>query len=259
MRKVGASVVVFGMLLGGVAAHAAPVQPGGPAEAPRAVPGPGPALTIRKVEAVVVPVPSKCGEPAKLRVALRNKTLQPWSGNINFVSTGNVNTPVHLAASGEDATKTIDVSGGILDCKKPLGSQVVRVWKEPTSPILAQSLKPKRVFSLRDLSANAPPSSNTKPWLRRVVVDANCGEKVSPLVVVHTFGPAQEAKLKLEFGATSKAIIMPLAANQATQVPLVVPGTLDCQAEGGIPGFGYELYGANPARGILEPNEVTFE
>ena len=255
MRKLGALVVTSGMMLGALAAHAAPPQPA-PTATPKIV-TPGPAVALRRVEAAVVPVPSKCGEPIKARVVLRNKTLQDWMGNVNFVANGSSNVPVHLASSGVDAEKTIDLNGGVLDCKKPLGTLGVRVWKEPTSPILVQVLRPKRVFSLRDLTAGAPLSND--PRLRRVVVDARCGEKVSPLAVLHTTGPAQQVMLKLEFGTTSKTSAVQVAPNQATQVPLDVPGTLDCQAQGGIPSFRYELLTGNAMRGMLEPNEVTFE
>jgi len=252
-------MVMGALLLGTIVAQAAPPRArSGPAEQPRA--NPGPAVTAATVEVTVIPVPSKCGEGARARVRLQNKTLRPWSGIVSFVANGTVNTPVTLTGLGADAVKVVDVTGGVLDCKKPLGPLGVRVWKDPVAPLLVKVLKPGRVFAVRDLSSSAPPAGDPRPWLRRVVLDVTCGQEASPLALVHSYGStAQSARVTLSFGAASKTTSVQVAPNQATPVRLEVPGALDCTAPGGIPALEYSLLDGMATTGALEPSEVTFQ
>lgn len=259
MRKIGVAVVMGGMLLGTVGAHAAPV-----ASQPGATPirvNPGPLAAVRKVEVTVAASNNKCGEPAKARVTVVNKTLQPWAGVINFVAGGSTSTPVAVAAFGsDDATKTVDVVGPKLDCGKPLGSQGLRVWKngETATPIFVKVLKPTKVSAFRDLSPNAPPSTETKVWLRRVVVDATCGGNVTATAMLHSFTSApQEAKVKLGFGIYVKESTVEVRGS--TPVPYGAPSPLDCNAAGGIPAFDYTLLTGLGATGKVDGYEVTFE
>jgi len=240
-------------VLATVAAHAAPTP------APTVRPGPAPTalVALKRVEATVVPVASKCGEPTKARVTLRNRTLQPWAGTVNLVTDGTVNTPVTLAASGDDAEKTVDVAGGTLDCTKKLQPFGLRVWKDPSAPILTQVLRPKRVAALAQPTA-VPPPTETRPWVRRVTYEGRCGEAIAPTMVVQNFGSApQEAKVKLAFGAATKEGTFPLTPGQATFIAVEV-ATLDC-ASGPVPTFQWALANGISAQGSLAPTEVTFE
>lgn len=261
MRKIGTTLVLGAAALlapafSGDLAHAAPQV--GPVERPSAVrPGATP-VAILRVEATVTPLPNNCGEPAKFDVTLKNRTLKAWNGIVNLVAGGTVNTPVSLAASGDDATKTIHAVGPApIDCKKPLGSAGVRVWADPSSPILTKAFVPKTITARRDFMNGPIPTTLT---LRSVMFEAQCGGKATPRAIMYmppTVSKPHASKVKLSFGAASAVTVVNAPGTQ-TEIPLEVPGTVDCQAPTGIPNLDYSVNGSQEVSGSLAPAEVSW-
>lgn len=212
-----------------------------------------------RVEVEVVPIANKCGEAIAARVKLTNKTTKPWSGVVNLSAGAMKSQAVSLAKDGPDATKTVDIAlTAKLECNKPLVPHKVRIWNgsDETDTLFAKSLKPTKITAERGFPA--PPSTDTRPWLRRVVLGGTCGGAVSPVVHLHAFGgQPQSANVKLTFGAVAKEQAVDVL--NTTPVSLAVPGALDCQAATGIPAFEFALLNGNTASGKLDPAEVTFE
>lgn len=255
MKNLGAcAVMVVGLSLG-VVAHAAP-----PTAGPTVKPGLAPeARSVFRVDIEALPVANKCGEPIWARVKLTNKTTKPWSGAVNLSAGAMKSEGVTLAAEGPDATKTVDVTLTTkVECNKPMVRHMVRVWKagDPGNVIYSKALNPTKFTAERPFTA--PAASDTRPWLRRVILNGTCGGAVAPSVHLHAFGgQPQPANIKLMFAGTIKE--QTVSVVNTTPVALEVPGTLDCQAAAGIPSFEYALLNGNAVSGKLEPVELMFE
>ncbi len=256
MRNMRGMIVVGSVLFASVAAHAAPNT------SPRPVPPPAPTPTLKaiplaKVEATAAPAITRCGEPTKGKVTLANKTPSPWRGSVSFEAAGSTALPVALGA-GE--TKTVDVEGPKLDCKKALVAQNIRVLKDgDANPVFSRTLQPTKVMGVRDLSGGAPPLTETKPWLRRVTLEAMCGGNVTGTVLITSFSTQdQEAKAKLGFGIyVQQPTVVVRPGN--TPVGYGSPKPLDCSAPAGLPAFEYALLTGLASTGQLDTYDVTYE
>lgn len=253
MKKLAISVFAVGAALAGISAHAAPTSPSGPAPTPTFRPGPIKGLGV---DVQVLPTTTKCGERSLAQVKLTNRTLRPWTGRIVYTdpTAQLTNAEVSLGATGEEATKTVQVSGhGKVDCKARVEGGAVRVLAASgqllEGRLLGASFNAERGFP-------APPQTETKVWLRRVALKGSCHGATTATATLHSFGGgAQNAQIKLTMGSATKETMVSVPANTPTAVTLDIP-QLDCSQ--GIPTLSYALASGLAASGSLDVMEVVF-
>lgn len=205
MRKLGALVVISASFLS-VVAGAAPNAPG-PAVSVKRAPGAAPSgvLKAKTVEWSVPQTldPNRCGQAGKAQILIRNYRSAPWSGYATFGANGtSTTTSISLAP---DEAKVVPLTGGVLDCNKPLAPQTVGVFSgtlQSSTSLGSAVIAAHEVTGRHDFGG--PLLAELR--LRSVSTTARCGQKGKATAVVYkpsnltNLAPLQ---LTLDYGGAS--------------------------------------------------------